>query len=170
MSIRFSADEIFEMAEEIERNGARLYRKAAEKAADKDTKEYLLSMAVMEDNHLKTFAAMRQSLSAAEKEVTTFDPNDEAALYLDAMAGSHGTEGKKSLTEELTGQESIEEVLRIAIKAEKDSVVFYTGLKSLVPEPGSRQKVEKIIAEELSHIATLSNKLKEVTSPRRGQR
>lgn len=30
MSFNFNADEIFEMAEEIERNGAKFYRKAAE--------------------------------------------------------------------------------------------------------------------------------------------
>lgn len=164
MSIQFSADEIFEMAEEIERNGAKFYRKAAEKAPDSGARKYLLNMAAMEDGHLKTFADMRKSLTAAEREVTTYDPDDEAALYLDAMADSHGTEGKKSLTDELTGKESIEQIVRIAIRAEKDSVVFYSGLKSLVTQPSSRQKVEKIIAEELSHIATLSNKLRELTS------
>jgi rubrerythrin len=94
--------------------------------------------------------------------VVTFDPENEAALYLDAMADSHGTEGKKSLTEELTGDESIAEILSIAIGAEKDSVVFYSGLKSLVADAAGKDKVEKIIAEELSHIATLTNKLKEL--------
>ncbi len=164
MGIQFSADEIFEMAEEIERNGAKFYRKASERADDPGVKKYLLNMAAMEDGHLETFMEMRKSLTDAEREVTTFDPNDEAVLYLDAMAASHGTEGKKSLTDELTGKESMEEIVRIAIKAEKDSVVFYSGLKSLVTRPGSREKVEKIIAEELSHLATLTNKLKEMTA------
>ena len=98
MSIRFSADEIFEMAEEIERNGGKFYRKAAEGAADNDIRRYLLDMAAMEDGHLHTFAEMREHLSDAEREVVTFDPENEAALYLDAMADSHGTEGKKSVT------------------------------------------------------------------------
>lgn len=162
MSIRFSADEIFEMAEEIERNGAKFYRKAAEGAADGETRRYLLDMAAMEDGHLQTFTEMREQLSDAEREVVTFDPENEAALYLDAMADSHGTEGKKSVTEELTGDESIAEILSIAISAEKDSVVFYSGLKSLVADAAGKDKVEKIIAEELSHIATLTNKLKEL--------
>ena len=34
MPITFNANEIFEMAEEMERNGARFYRKAAENASD----------------------------------------------------------------------------------------------------------------------------------------
>ncbi len=162
MSIRFSADEIFEMAEEIERNGAKFYRKAAEGAADSETRLYLLDMAEMEDGHLQTFAEMRKQLSDAEREVVTFDPENEAALYLDAMADSHGTEGKKSVTEELTGDESIAEIVSIAISAEKDSVVFYSGLKSLVTDATGNDKVDKIISEELSHIASLTNKLKEL--------
>ncbi len=164
MSIRFSADEIFEMAEEIERNGAKFYRKAAEGAADNETRRYLLDMAAMEDGHLQTFAEMREQLSAAEREVVTFDPENEAALYLDAMADSHGTEGKKSVTEELTGDESIAEIVSIAIGAEKDSVVFYSGLRSLVTDAAGKGKVDKIIAEELSHIASLTNKLKELSA------
>ncbi len=162
MNIRFSADEIFEMAEEIERNGAKFYRKAAEGAADSDTRRYLLDMAAMEDGHLETFTEMREQLSDAEREVVTFDPENEAALYLDAMADSHGTEGKKSPTEELTGDESIAEIVKIAIRAENDSVVFYSGLKSLVTDTAGKDKVDKIIAEELSHIASLTNKLKEL--------
>ena len=160
MSIRFSADEIFEMAEEIERIGAKFYRKAAEGAADGETRRYLLDMAAMEDGHLATFAEMREQLSDAEREVVTFDPENEAALYLDAMADSHGTEGKKSPTEELTGDESIAEIVKIAIVAENDSVVFYSGLKSLVTDAAGKDKVDKIIAEELSHIASMTNKLR----------
>ncbi len=163
MSIRFSADEIFEMAEEIERNGAKFYRKAAEGAADNEIRRYLLDMAAMEDGHLQTFTEMRQQLSDAEREVVTFDPENEAALYLDAMADSHGTEGKKSPTEELTGDESIAEIVKIAIIAENDSVVFYSGLRSLVTDAAGKDKVDKIIAEELSHIASLTTKLKELT-------
>jgi len=162
MSIRFSADEIFEMAEEIERNGAKFYRKAAGNAADSEIRRYLLNMAAMEDGHLKTFAEMREQLSEAEREQVTFDPENEAALYLDAMADSHGTEGKKSLTEELTGNETSAEIVSIAINAEKDSVVFYSGLKSLVSDAAGKDKVDKIIAEELSHIASLTNKLREL--------
>ena len=63
MGITFTADEIFEMAEKIEKNGAEFYREAAEKATDKDTKQMLLDMAVMEQGHLETFQDMRKELS-----------------------------------------------------------------------------------------------------------
>ena len=38
MSYDFNADEIFEIAEQIERNGAKFYRTAAESVADEDKK------------------------------------------------------------------------------------------------------------------------------------
>ena len=62
--INFNADEIFEMAEQIERNGAKFYRKAAE-SIDSKSRDLLLGLAAMEDEHQKTFAAMRGELSDA---------------------------------------------------------------------------------------------------------
>jgi len=155
MSITFNADEILEMAEAIERNGARFYRQAAQNASDEQVKQRLASMANMEDGHLDTFTQIREQLSAQEKQPTTFDPDNQAALYLQAMADAHGCEGKISPTQELTGQESLDEIIEIALSAEKESVVFYSGLKELVPVNAGRDLVDEIISEELSHITTL---------------
>ena len=82
MSITFSADEIFEIAEDIERNGAKFYREAAEKASDKETRAFLLEMATMEEGHDTVFAEMRKELSKELKQPTTFDPDNQAAQYL----------------------------------------------------------------------------------------
>ena len=86
MSFDFNADDILQMAEQIERNGAKFYRESAEKVADATAKELLLNLAAMEDDHEKTFANLRASLSTKEKEVTVFDPQGEAASYLKALA------------------------------------------------------------------------------------
>ena len=162
MSITFNANEIFLIAEHIERNGAKFYRKAAEKASDKKIKQMLLEMAKMEAEHLKTFEHMRRYLKIKEKDQTVFDPDNEASLYLATMAYSHGAEGRKSPIEELTGSESIAEILKIALNAEKDSVIYYFGLRSFVPPKAGRYKIEAIIAEEVEHITTLNQKLASV--------
>lgn len=159
MSITFNADEIFEMAEEIEQNGAKFYREAAEKASDKKTKQMLLDMAAMEDGHLRTFHEMRKELTWPEKAETVFDPDNEAVLYLQAMADSRGSEGKITSTQKLTGNETIREILEIAVNSEKDAVVFYSGLRSFVPEKAGRDRVEAIISEELGHITFLNKQL-----------
>ncbi len=160
MAITFNANEIFEMAEEIERNGAEFYRQAAENAADKETKQMLLDMAVMEDGHLKTFEEMRNQLSGQEKGWTIFDPDNQSVLYLQEMADARGYEGKITPTKELTGNETTKEIIEIALNSENESAVFYLSLKALVPVKAGRDKVEAIIIEELSHITTLLKKLK----------
>ena len=160
MPITFNANEIFEMAEEIERNGAGFYRKAAEKTSDKQTKQMLLDMANMEDEHLATFQEMRKELSGQEKGWTVFDPDNQSALYLQTMADARGYEGRITPMKELSGKETTKEILDIALNSEKESVVFYFALKGLVPIRAGRDKVEAIIIEELSHITTLLNKLK----------
>ena len=160
MSITFNADEIFEMAEEMERNGARFYRKAAQNASDDQAKRMLLDMASMEDGHLGTFEQMRKELSGNEKAETVYDPDNQAALYLQTMADSHGYEGRINPRQQLTGNETTKEILEIALNSEKESVVFYFGIKSFVPARAGRDKVEAIILEELNHITTLLNKLK----------
>ena len=158
MAINFSVDEIFEMAEQIERNGAKFYREAAGKTSDKAVQKMFVELAAMEDGHFRIFQDMRKQLDADEKEPTTFDPDNEAALYLQTMADSHGTEGRKDLTTKLTGKESAREIFEIAINAERNSIVFYTALKGLVSAAG-KDKVEAIITEEVGHLAILKIQL-----------
>jgi len=160
MGITFNADEIFEMAEEIERNGARFYRQAAENSSDKQTKQMLLALAAMEDDHLDTFEKMRKELSGQEKGWTTFDPDNQSALYLQTMADARGYEGKITPEKELTGKETPKEIIEIAVNSENESVVFYLGLKELVPAKAGRDKIEKIIMEEINHITVLLKRLR----------
>ncbi|MHC4114204.1 MAG: ferritin family protein [Planctomycetota bacterium] len=162
MGITFNADEIFEIAEEIERSGASFYRQAAKNAPDKTVRQLLLDMAVMEDEHLATFQKMREELSKQEKNKVVFDPDNEAVLYLQAMADAHGSEGRITPAEKLTGKESLKKILEIALNSEKESVVYYFGLKNSVPAGAGRDKIEAIILEELSHITTLLNKLEKL--------
>jgi len=158
MAINFNADEIFEMAEQIERNASKFYIEAAQKASGESMQKLFLDMSGMEDGHLRIFQDMRKKLTPEEREPMLLDPDNEAALYLQTMADSHGSEGKRDLKTMLTGKESTEEVLAIAINAEKNSIIFYTVLKSLV-YPESKDKVEAIINEEIGHLAILKTQL-----------
>ena len=159
MSVTFNANEVFEMAEQIERNGAKFYREAAGKTSSQEMKDLFLNMAAMEDGHLQTFQEMRKELAAQEKAETTFDPYNEATLYLQTMADGKGSEGMKNPAEKLTGNESPQELLEIAIAAEKNSVLFYVGLKDLVTAKAGRDRIETIIREEVKHVADLRRQL-----------
>ena len=153
--ITFNADEIFEMAEQIERDGAKFYRKAAQ-SADDEGRDLLLRLADMEDDHEKTFAAMRSELTDA-KERYTPDPDNQAALYLQAVAD--GKVFGLDPSEDLSGTESMEDILTTAIGLEKDSVVFYESMKEIVQTTAGGEKVAAIITEEVGHIVDLRNQL-----------
>jgi rubrerythrin len=154
----FNADEVFEMAEQMERNGAKFYRDAAETVADSANKEMLMSLSKMEETHEKIFKSMRAELTAAEKASTVFDPSGEASLYLRALVDSR-VFFKKEI--DVT---SMVEILKSAIEAEKDSIVFYLGMKEAVPENLGKGRIEAIIKEEMGHIRLLSKELVAQTS------
>ena len=153
MAYNFNADEVYEMAQQIERNGAIFYRKAAESVDDPSGKELLLNFADMEDAHEKVFAELSKDLSEKDKTATTFDPEGEAALYLRALADTRVFFEKKIDTT------SMRAILKAAILAEKDSIVFYLGMKEMVPEGLGKAKIDIIIKEEMSHIKLLSTRL-----------
>ena len=119
MSLNFNADEIFQMAEQMERNGAKFYRKAAEGISGSPNKEMLMMLADMEDQHEKTFSSMRSELTDPEKATDTFDPQGETALYLKSLVDTR-VFFKKEI--DVT---SLKEILKEAVTAEKDSIVFY---------------------------------------------
>ncbi len=154
--ITFNADEIFEMAEQIERNGAKFYRVAAD-SASADGRKLFLRLAEMEDKHEKIFAAMRDELGNAEKRYTTSDPDNQAALYLQAMV--YGKVFDLDPSAALGGTETISDILNTAIGLEKDSIVFYQSMKEIVPRTAGKEKIDAIITEEIGHIVNLRNQL-----------
>ena len=156
MSIDFNADEVFEIAEQIERNGAKFYRAAAENVSDSDHKKLLLDLAAMEDEHEQTFKTLRSNLSRDEKVMTTFDPEGESEGYLRSLADT------RVFYEKEIDTTSFKEILKSAITAEKDSIVFYLGMKDVVPAHLGQQKLDGIIKEEMSHIRLLSKELLEL--------
>jgi rubrerythrin len=107
----------------------------------------------MEVDHEKTFNAMRSDLKAAEKSATVFDPEGEAALYLRALVDT------RVFFEKKVDVSSMEKILKAAIEAEKDSIVFYLGMKNAVPEKFGQDRIEAIIKEEMGHIRLLSREL-----------
>ena len=155
MSYDFNADDVFEMAEQMERNGGTFYRTAADSSQDAANKEFLLKLAAMEDAHEKTFKAMRAEISDQEKASTVFDPEGEAALYLRALADT------RVFFEKEIDVTSMKQILKSAIEAEKDSIVFYLGMQQAVPENLGRGRLDHIIKEEMGHIKLLSKKLVE---------
>ncbi len=159
MSVYFNADEVLQMAEQIERNGAVFYSAAAEKISDPKKQRLLLNLAAMEKDHENVFSSMRAALASKEQEPTVFDPDDQTGQYLRAMADGKVFDVHAEPTSLFAGGESIEDILRTAIGMEKDSIIFYLGMKAMVGKGLGKDKIDAIIAEEMSHIGVLSLEL-----------
>lgn len=153
MSHEFNADEVFEIAEQIERNGAKFYRTVADSIPDPSKRKLLVHLAEMEDEHEKTFKILRSQLTEDEKVVTTFDPEGEAESYLRSLANT------RIFYEKDVDTNSMKDIYKAAITAEKDSIVFYLGMKDVVPSHLGKQRLDDIIKEEMGHITLLSNEL-----------
>ena len=155
----FTADDVFEMAEQLERNGAKFYREAARHTDNPEYKKLLQTLSDMEIEHEKVFVKLRLELSGNEKTSTVFDPQNESVLYLRALADT------KVFFEKEIDFSSMKSVLKAAILAEKDSIVFYLGMKEMVPDKFGKDKLDNIIKEEMGHIRILSNELKAIKDP-----
>jgi rubrerythrin len=164
MAIGFNADEVFEMAVRIEENGAAFYLRAADLNSDPETTKFLENLAAMEKGHKKVFSEMRKTLVDKEKAGKVFDPNDELSLYLASLADSIGGEGSPAAADALTGSEPLEEILNTAIGLEKDSILFYIGLKDMVPEKHGRGRIDDIIKQERQHVAQLKSVLSKMVT------
>jgi len=163
MTFDFNADEIFQIAEQIEVNGENFYRQMADTISDTEIRKLFLEFADMEVGHQKVFATMRAALSDKDREPTVFDPEDESALYLRALADlrvfGEGAEEPFILPEGLNENERLKKIFWAAASREKESIVFYTGMKDMVGENLGKNKIDDIIHEEMRHLRILSGKI-----------
>ena len=163
MAFVFNADEIFEMAQQIERNGAAFYRLAAKQFPAQQ--RLLTIIAEQEDGHCATFSALRRQLASKDQEATAFDPGQEAEAYLRAMADHRVVDISRRPKDILKGTESFADILGIAIGMEKDAIVFYVGMQDMVPPALGRDKLDLIIKEEKKHIVFLNRLFDEQCPP-----
>ncbi|GBC59558.1 hypothetical protein DENIS_0497 [Desulfonema ishimotonii] len=153
MEYAFDADEIFEMAEQIERNGIEFYTAAAKQTDDPAAKKLLADLAAMEADHRQTFATLRAELAGAVQVADFFDPDQNAVRYLRSLADSH------IFVKREVDLSSLQAVLKSAISAEKDAIAFYVGMKEAMTDAAGKKKIGHIIREEMGHVVLLGRRM-----------
>jgi rubrerythrin len=156
MAIHYNAREVFEIGIQIERNGARFYRLAADRARDTRVKDTFLRLARMEDDHERLFGNLLSRLPPDAGPVDGYDPDEQAVRHLHAAAGTHVFNVRGGAPQRMGGMTTPQEVLRAAMEFEKDSIVCFLGMRDMVPENLGRAHIEALISEEMDHIATLA--------------
>ncbi|MCP4259658.1 MAG: ferritin family protein [Planctomycetes bacterium] len=161
MSITFDSSELIEMAERIEEDGQNFYRKAAELFNNPHIQDLLIKLSKWENKHKTRFAKLREQIPNFDQQESNIDSDDDLSLYLQAMEGLDVFTAKEDTMDELTGDERMKEVLKIALRKEKDSIIYFLALKAFVSTETGKRKIDDIIEEELRHIAILNKSIKE---------
>ncbi len=151
MSISFTGREIIDIAVGIEANGAAFYDQAAGGAKEATTAAMFMKLADREKEHAKTF----QSMLDPAGDYVNFSPSEEYDAYLRTLVGSAVFTNKRSAREAARNAASESEALEIGIRAEKDSILFYSAIQGLIRQKDA-DTVRRIIKEEQSHLAQLS--------------
>jgi rubrerythrin len=163
MSFDFNADEIFQIGIQIETNGQKFYEMASRNISEPSGQKLFLDLAKWESEHIKLFEKLREGLPDSAKRGDFFDPNQELHLYVKATADSHVFMRRKDIPELTSRCKTPLEALDLALAFEKDSVVFYTTMKKLVPEGLGKAEIETLIDEEISHIFILVQEKRKLT-------
>lgn len=157
----FNAHEAFELAEQIERNGGIFYRRAAEVVNVPSVKDFLLELASMEDAHESYFASLKRRF-VQDGNVGFPDLDQQMLGYIQALVDGEVFGKIQDPELQIDSDTTLEELIEIALDFEKNTVIYFTTLKKLVPIALGKDKIDALIEEEIRHIAMLAEKLQEI--------
>lgn len=159
MSRELTGAEALEVAERMEQNAARFYRRAAGMYQDPKISKLFSDLAQWEKRHVEVFAEMKKRLSeqvwglgqyGAERPNGS-NPQKSTPVFADRVDPA----------QELTGREAKADVLRMALQKENESIAFYAGLKGSVPNAEDIRAIQDILDEEERHVRILTQSLEQ---------
>jgi len=145
----FSLRDIIDIAVQIERNGERVYRRAAGKIEDPSLRSMLQWLADEETRHAKWFEALIDKVP----ESGNFPEQEKMgrALLQNAVdAQSFSLEDA-----DISSLAKIEDLLKLAIEFEKDTALFYGMIQPLIEDQETLKQLHTIIQEEKNHARRL---------------
>ncbi|MBE0431231.1 MAG: ferritin family protein [Dehalococcoidia bacterium] len=152
MSITFSTGELLNIAIGNERRGIAFYDIMTRSADSDSARKTFQYLADMERDHIQVFQGM---LDEVDKYKIPEGYAEEYSDYLQALVDTAIFSDELVSSELATQADSDIKALELAIGAEKDAILFYYMMKELMPQRG-QATVDKIIAEEKSHLRQLS--------------
>lgn len=149
---QFDASEIFQLAIRIEENGEKYYRHMSLVLKETKVKDLFNYLADEEAKHKKLFELMVSKIEKYEP-IESFP--EEYFAYIRALADDVLFNEKK-FDEDVKKIEDAISAIDFAKEKESNSILYYQGVKNLVPE-SQRNSIDSIIGEERKHFTELSN-------------
>jgi len=148
----FAGSEIVELGIQIEKNGRDFYNALVEQLNNQKAKETFKYLAGEEEKHIAIFKKILDSVHKYEPPETY--PGEYFA-YMNALARDYVFTQKDKGREIAKNVKGDKEALELGIGFEKDSIIFYGGMKKVVPEY-DHKIVDKLITQEQDHLRQLS--------------
>ena len=145
----FSIRDIINIAIQVEQNGERIYRAAAKKISDSDLVLLMQWLADEEAAHIKWF----ENLKLQNNKV--IDDQALEQMGKDILLGVVGEQSFSLNSVDFSKPRDIDALVAVAVEFEKDTVMFYEMLRPFVEDLLDVRQLDKIIAEENSHIEKL---------------
>ncbi len=157
MTIHYNADEVFMMGVDIERNGQEFYHVAAEHTDDQAVAKIFRSLETAEKKHEKLFESLRKKLPRDAGGATIFDPYGQSDQYLAALAETHvfDFQDEQEMIETIASCDSPRDVLELALRFEKESMIFFLWMKDHTKPEWGRDRIDQLIREEQAHVVRI---------------
>jgi rubrerythrin len=149
--MKFSTKEVIDIAVAIEESGYYFYSTCRTRFQDEAFRELFGFLAEEELRHKELFVNMLSSPVAVQGVFT-----DEYFQYLKAIADSRVFRNKADVDSIVKGLDSLGDAFRIALTAEKDSILWYTELQDMYQSIADTHSIlGRLINEERKHVITL---------------
>ncbi len=148
---KFNSVEVIEMAKDIEKRGLDFYKKQAKKTEDGKLKDLLLKLAEDEQDHYDTFSKMLDKAKDLTDTDSDYVYGEDVSAYLRALIEFTVFPSEEEVEDKI---HSIEDILELAINAEKDSILFYREMMEYNNED-TNKILKRLVDEEKQHLLDL---------------
>jgi rubrerythrin len=148
----FEVSEIVKVGIKIEENGRDFYGVLAGKTSNQKAKGIFKFLAGEEERHISTF---QKILDGIEKYEPTDSYPGEYLSYLTNLASEHVFTKDNVGTKIAQDTKDDKEAIDLGIRFEKDSIVFYEGIKKVVSQT-QYKIIDELVSQEEMHLKKLS--------------
>lgn len=147
----FSGSEIVEIGIQIEKNGKDFYDTLAQNSKDPEAVKLFKYLSAEEEKHIHVFVKILDSL---EGYAPAESYPGEYINYMQALAGEYVFTRKDKGAEIAKAVKDDRQAIDMGIGFEKDSIIFYEGMKKSVPD-FDLKIVDALIMQEQGHLRQL---------------